>query len=48
MTDLLSLEHNLTIYDASYVELAIRLGASLGTHDKKIIDSCSHQKITLL
>jgi predicted nucleic acid-binding protein len=44
----LSLEHNLTSYDASYVELAIRLGSSLGTHDKKIIEVCSHQKITLL
>ena len=44
----LSLEHNLTSYDASYVELASRLNASLGTHDKKISEVCSHQKITLL
>ena len=44
----LSLEHNLTSYDASYVELALRLNASLGTHDKKIIEVCSHQKIQLL
>lgn len=44
----ISLEHNLTSYDASYVELASRLNASLGTHDKKIIDVCSHQKIALL
>jgi predicted nucleic acid-binding protein len=44
----LSLEHNLTNYDASYVELAIRLNALLGTHDKKIIEVCSHQKIALL
>ncbi len=44
----LSLEHNLTSYDASYVELSIRLNASLGTLDKKIIEVCSHQKISLL
>ena len=44
----ISLEHNLTSYDASYVELAIRLSASLGTYDKKIIDVCSRQKILML
>jgi len=44
----ISLEHNLTSYDSSYVELAIRLGASLGTHDKKIIEACLQKKITLL
>jgi predicted nucleic acid-binding protein len=44
----LSLEHNLTSYDASYVELASRLSASLGTNDKKIIEVCLHKKITLL
>jgi predicted nucleic acid-binding protein len=44
----LSLEHNITSYDASYVELALRLNASLGTHDKKISEVCSHQKIQLL
>lgn len=44
----LSLEHNLTSYDASYVELAIRLDASLCTHDKKIIEVCSHKKISVL
>jgi predicted nucleic acid-binding protein len=44
----LSLEHNLTSYDASYVELAIRLKASLGTHDKKISEVCLDQKIALL
>lgn len=44
----LSLEHNLTTYDASYIELAIRLNAKLGTHDKKIIEVCSHRKIELL
>jgi predicted nucleic acid-binding protein len=44
----ISLEYNLTSYDASYVELALRLNASLGTHDRKIIEVCSNQKITLL
>lgn len=44
----LSLEHNLTSYDASYVELAMRLNASIGTHDKKIIEVCSHKKISVL
>jgi predicted nucleic acid-binding protein len=44
----ISLENNLTSYDASYVELAMRLGASLGTCDKKIIEVCSNKKIPLL
>jgi predicted nucleic acid-binding protein len=44
----LSLEHNLTSYDASYLELAMRLDASLGTHDKKIIEACSHKEISVL
>ena len=44
----LSLEHNLTSYDASYVELASRLSASLGTLNKKMIDVCFLKNIEFL
>ena len=32
----LSRRHRLTIYDALYLELALRLGAPLGSHDKAL------------
>ena len=41
----LSMEHNLTSYDASYLELALRLKAPLGTFDKKILDACKLEKV---
>ena len=44
----LSQTHDLTSYDASYVELALRLRAPIGTHDKKVMDACNTQKIKLL
>jgi predicted nucleic acid-binding protein len=44
----LSREHDLTSYDASYIELALRLKASIGTHDKKMVEACALQKIPLL
>lgn len=44
----ISQEYDLTSYDASYVELALRLKASIGTHDKKMQNACSLLKIALL
>jgi predicted nucleic acid-binding protein len=44
----LSEEYDLTSYDASYLELALRLKAPLGTFDRKIIDACQVRQIKLL
>ena len=33
-------KHNLSAYDASYLDLAIRLEASIASLDKKLLDSC--------
>ena len=33
-------EPNLSAYDASYLDLAIRLEASIASLDKKLLDSC--------
>jgi len=44
----LSEEHDLTSYDASYLELALRLKAPIGTFDKKILEACKIKKITSL
>jgi predicted nucleic acid-binding protein len=41
----LSERNNLTSYDASYLELALRLKAPLGTFDKKIIEACKKEKV---
>jgi predicted nucleic acid-binding protein len=32
--------HGLTVYDASYLELAIRLGATLASRDRALIGAC--------
>jgi len=44
----ISEECDLTSYDASYVELALRLKASLGTFDKKILEACKTKNIISL
>jgi predicted nucleic acid-binding protein len=44
----LSEEHDLTSYDASYLELALRLKAPLGTFDKKMIEVCKIKKVISL
>lgn len=44
----LSQKYNLTSYDASYLELASRLKAPLGTLDKKLVEACKIEKIKLL
>ena len=41
----LSREHDLASYDASYLELALRLKAPLGTFDKKILGACKLEKV---
>lgn len=41
-------ENNLTSYDASYLELALRLKAPLGTFDSKILAVCREEKIRIL
>ena len=45
---LLSQKYDLTSYDASYLELALRFQSSIGTFDQKIIDACKHEKIKVL
>jgi predicted nucleic acid-binding protein len=37
----LSLKYNLTSYDASYLELAIRMNAMIATLDKNLILACN-------
>ena len=44
----LSKEHGLTSYDASYVELALRLKFPLGTFDKKLLSACQVKEIQTL
>lgn len=44
----LALRHRLTIYDAAYLELAIRLDAVLVTFDKKLRDSATENGVPLL
>ena len=41
----LALRHNLTVYDASYLETAIRHKASLATFDRRLTDAATHERI---
>lgn len=41
----LAYKHNLSAYDASYLDLAIRLEASIASLDKKLLDSCLRANI---
>lgn len=38
-------KHNLSSYDASYIDLAIRLEASIASLDKKLLDACAKANI---
>ncbi|MSP53608.1 MAG: PIN domain-containing protein [Gammaproteobacteria bacterium] len=40
-------EHELTAYDASYIELAVRLKGTLATLDKALIKAASKMKVPL-
>lgn len=40
--------YNLSPYDASYLELAIRLDAKLGTYDQSLLTACKDNKIKTL
>lgn len=44
----ISRENNLTSYDASYLELALRLKAPIGTLDYKMMEACKSEKIRIL
>ena len=48
-SDILTLArtHNLTVYDASYLELAIRLGLPLCTLDAQLIEAATKIGVTL-
>ena len=41
----LALRHNLTVYDASYLETAIRHKAKLATFDQRLADAASQERI---
>ncbi len=47
-TFLLAKEHNLTIYDAAYLELAMRQGMPLATGDKKLKTACKRSGVLLV
>ena len=44
----LSADHRLTSYDASYLELAVRLRAPIGTFDKDLREASQIEKLILL
>ena len=44
----LSSDHKLTSYDASYLELALRLKAPLGTFDKDLKEASKREKLIIL
>lgn len=44
----LARKHKLTIYDAAYLELALRLGAALATNDQELINVAPKVGVTLL
>jgi predicted nucleic acid-binding protein len=39
--------HGLTVYDAAYLELALRLGAPLATHDRSLLRAASTESLPL-
>ena len=41
----LARSHNLTIYDALYLELALRLGADLASHDSALVRACQAEGV---
>ena len=44
----LALEYDLSSYDASYLELALRLRVPIGSHDKKLLNACASENIAHL
>ena len=44
----LALSHNITSYDAAYLELAIRLNAKVATFDQKLIRACIENQIDIV
>lgn len=44
----LAIKNNLSSYDASYLELAIRLKAKIATFDKQLIEACKMNSIEVL
>ena len=45
---MISQKHSLTSYDASYLELALRLKSPIGTFDKKLTEACKTEKPVIL
>lgn len=46
-TLILARRHDLTAYDATYLELALRLGAELATHDKDLRKAAIAEGVTI-
>jgi len=44
----ISNQYNLTSYDASYIDLAIRMGAAIATLDKNLANACKQANLELL
>jgi predicted nucleic acid-binding protein len=44
----LARKHSLTLYDALYLELSIRLSARLATFDEKLANAAKNEKLDLL
>jgi len=44
----LAREHNLSSYDAAYLELAMRLAVPLATQDKKLLVAAQNSGVVLL
>ena len=49
-SEILSLgdRHGLTVYDAAYLELALRTGTTLASHDKQLIGAARKQGVAVL
>jgi len=44
----ISNKYNLTSYDASYVDLAIRMSATIATFDKKLANACEQANVGII
>ncbi len=44
----LARRHRLTVYDAAYLELAVRVGATLATGDTALAEAARREAVTLL
>ena len=44
----LAREHGLSVYDATYLDLAMREGAPLATLDRRLADVAQHSGVPLL